>query len=62
MDSSEQTSENYEFYRINQLFHLALEDRILISKLIQESYRDGMLNGLSLKKENNNNTNQNKNV
>jgi hypothetical protein len=45
-------SEELEFYRIKLLFHLDLEDRILISKLIQESYKEGFLNGFALNHSN----------
>jgi len=47
----EKASEDYEFHRIQLLFHLSLEDRLLISELLKESYREGFLNGMSLKKE-----------
>lgn len=48
MDINEKVTDNFDFYSVKSLFHLRLEDRILIASLMKKCYKDGFTNGVLL--------------
>lgn len=56
MVAGNKISDNFLFTSVQLLLPIDLEYRILISKLIQDSYKEGFLNGISIRKTENDET------
>lgn len=42
-------TEKFDFYKVESLFHLSLEDRVVIANLMKKCYKDGFVNGTTLR-------------